>query len=131
MPDRTDTPGRPGGLARILNGIERAGNALPHPTLLFAWMALGVMVLSTITALLGVSAIHPVSGDTINAVNLISGDGIRRILAETVDNFTGFAPLGTVLVTMLGIGIAERSGLIDVLLRRLVLAAPQLSLIHI
>ena len=128
MPDRTDTPGRPGGLARILNGIERAGNALPHPTLLFAWMALGVMVLSAITALLGVSAIHPVSGDTINAVNLISGDGIRRILAETVDNFTGFAPLGTVLVTMLGIGIAERSGLIDVLLRRLVLAAPQRSL---
>ena len=128
MPDRTDTPDRPGGLARILNGIERAGNALPHPTLLFAWMALGVMVLSAITALLGVSAIHPVSGDTINAVNLISGDGIRRVLAETVDNFTGFAPLGTVLVTMLGIGIAERSGLIDVLLRRLVLAAPQRSL---
>lgn len=128
MPDCTDTSDRPGGLARILNGIERAGNALPHPTLLFAWMALGVMVLSAITALLGVSAIHPVSGDTIHAVNLISGDGIRRILAETVNNFTGFAPLGTVLVTMLGIGIAERSGLIDVLLRRLVLTAPQRSL---
>ncbi len=115
-------------LARMLNGIERVGNRLPHPTLLFAWMALGVLVLSALTELLGLSAIHPVSGETIHAVNLISGDGIRRILAETVDNFTGFAPLGTVLVTMLGIGIAERSGLIDVLLRRLVLAAPPRAL---
>jgi len=117
----TETPGR---LARILNGIEAAGNRLPHPALLFAWMALGVLVASAITAMFGVGAVHPVTGEYIPAVNLLSGEGLRRILAETVTNFTGFAPLGTVLVAMLGIGIAERSGLLDVLLRRLVLAAP-------
>jgi aminobenzoyl-glutamate transport protein len=115
------TPGR---LTGILNRIERLGNRLPHPALLFAWMAFAVLVLSALASLVGVSAIHPVTGETITAVNLVSGDGLRRILAETVDNFTGFAPLGTVLVAMLGIGIAERSGLIDTLLRRLVLAAP-------
>ncbi|MDZ7825308.1 MAG: AbgT family transporter [Gammaproteobacteria bacterium] len=119
----TDTVA-PGRLGRILNGIEVLGNRLPHPTLLFAWMALGVLVLSAIAAALGVSAVHPVSGETLQAVNLISGEGLRRILAGTVENFTGFAPLGTVLVAMLGIGIAERSGLIDALLRRVVAPLP-------
>jgi len=117
----TATPGR---LGRILNAIEVAGNRLPHPALLFGWMALGVLILSAIAALFGASAVHPVTSERIEAVNLLSGEGIRRILAGTVTNFTGFAPLGTVLVAMLGIGIAERSGLLDVLLRRLVLAAP-------
>jgi len=117
----TATPGR---LGRILNAIEVAGNRLPHPALLFGWMALGVLILSALAALLGVSAIHPVTTERIEVVNLLSGEGLRRILEGTVTNFTGFAPLGTVLVAMLGIGIAERSGLLDVLLRRLVLAAP-------
>ncbi|TVS16035.1 MAG: AbgT family transporter [Gammaproteobacteria bacterium] len=119
----TDTAA-PGRLGRILNAIEVAGNRLPHPALLFAWMALGVLVISAICALFGVGAVHPVTQERIDTVNLLSGEGLRRILAGTVTNFTGFAPLGTVLVAMLGIGIAERSGLLGVLLRRLVLAAP-------
>lgn len=128
-PDSTAVKTAPGGaaggrLGRILNGIEVVGNRLPHPTLLFAWMALGVLVLSAITALFGLSAVHPVTGERIEAINLLSGDGLRRILSGTVTNFTSFAPLGTVLVAMLGIGIAERSGLIDALLRRVVAAAP-------
>lgn len=118
------TSSRPGLLDRILNGIEAAGNRLPHPALLFAWMAVAVLILSAICAALGVSALHPVSGERIEAVNLLSAEGIRQILENTVGNFTGFAPLGTVLVAMLGIGIAERSGLLGALLRRLVLAAP-------
>lgn len=121
---RDGSGGADGRLARILNGIERAGNRLPDPTLLFAYMAFGVLAVSAIAALAGLSAVHPVSGARLEAVNLLSGDGLRRILSGAVGNFTGFAPLGTVLVAMLGIGIAERSGLMDALLRRLVAAAP-------
>jgi aminobenzoyl-glutamate transport protein len=128
MTDEIEGDTAPGRLGRILNGIERLGNRLPHPALLFAWMALGVLVLSAAASFGGLSAIHPVTGETISAVNLFSGEGLRRIVSGTVSNFTGFAPLGTVLVAMLGIGIAERSGLIDALLRRLVLAAPQRAL---
>ena len=124
MTEGIEDTAAPGRLARVLDGIERIGNRLPHPALLFAWMAIGVLVLSFLAALAGVSAVHPVTGETITAVNLLSGDGLRRVLSGTVANFTGFAPLGTVLVAMLGIGVAERSGLIDALLRRLVLAAP-------
>ena len=112
------------GLDRVLSGIENLGNRLPHPALLFLWMGVGVLVLSLIASLLGASALHPVSGETITVVNLISGDGLRRILSGTVSNFTGFAPLGTVLVAMLGIGVAERAGLLDAILRRMVAAAP-------
>ena len=119
------------GVAGILNRIERLGNSLPHPATLFAALALGVVLLSSLAGALGWSAIHPITGAEVKAVSLLDGPGIRRMLEGTVKNFTNFAPLGTVLVAMLGLGIAERSGLLGALLARLVQAArpSQLSLL--
>lgn len=111
-------------LQRSLDWTERAGNALPHPATLFALFALGALLLSGLGYLLGWEAIHPASGEVVRIVNLLSHDGIHRILLEMVDNFTGFAPLGIVLVAMLGIGIAEQSGIIHAFIRLLVLNAP-------
>jgi len=110
---------------KILSVIERAGNALPHPATLFGIFALLVVVLSGVFTWMGVSAVNPATGDVITPVNLMSKSGLHRILTEMLDNFTGFAPLGTVLVAMLGIGVAERSGLIGAGLRLLVLSAPE------
>ncbi len=112
-------------LPRALTWIERAGNALPHPGTLFALMAAGVVVLSGVAAHFGLSAVHPGTGETIEVVSLLSVSGLHRILTEMVDNFTGFAPLGTVFVAMLGIGIAESSGFLAAFLRLLVLSAPR------
>ena len=112
-------------LDRSLGFIERAGNALPHPGTLFALMALLVVLASGLFASLDLSVIHPGTGETIRAVNLLSLEGLHRILTSMVTNFTGFAPLGTVLVAMLGIGIAEASGVIGASLRLLVLSAPR------
>jgi aminobenzoyl-glutamate transport protein len=67
-------------------------------------MALAVVVVSGIAARLELSAIHPGNGEVIEVVSLLSIPGLHRILTEMVDNFTGFAPLGTVFVAMLGIG---------------------------
>ena len=108
-------------LQKMLNWTERAGNALPHPGTLFALFALATLVLSAIGASLGWEVIHPGTKELIQPVNLLSHDGIHRILLEMVDNFTGFAPLGIVMVAMLGIGIAEQSGLISAIIRLLVL----------
>lgn len=58
-------------------------------------------------------------------INLLSRDGVHRILTEMVDNFTGFAPLGIVIVAMLGIGLAENSGLIAVVIKSLVIYSPE------
>ena len=111
-------------LQRMLDWTERAGNALPHPATLFALFALAALLLSGLGHLLGWEAIHPATGEVVKTVNLLSHDGIHRILLDMVTNFTGFAPLGIVLVAMLGIGIAEKSGLIDAFIRLLVLNAP-------
>jgi len=111
-------------LQRMLDWTERAGNALPHPATLFALFALAALLLSGLGHLLGWEAIHPDTGEVVRIVNLLSHDGIHRILLELVTNFTSFAPLGIVLVAMLGIGIAEQSGLIHAFIRLLVLNAP-------
>ncbi len=106
-----------------LDRVEVLGNRVPHPTLLFVYLSVLVIALSCLFALTGLSASHPVSGETVTVLNLVSREGLQRILTEAVGNFTGFAPVGTVLVAMLGIGIAEKSGLLDTLLRGLVTAA--------
>ncbi len=109
---------------RFLKIIERVGNALPHPATLFAILAVLVLILSWVTSLFDLSVIHPGTKETIVPVNLINAEGLHMVLTKMVVNFTGFAPLGTVLVAMLGIGIAESSGLIGSALRLLVLKAP-------
>ena len=108
----------------FLGTIERVGNALPHPATIFAILGGVVIIASGLAAAAGLEAIHPGTGDTIRPVSLLTLDGLHRILTEMVTNFTGFAPLGTVLVAMLGIGVMEASGLIAAALRLLVLSAP-------
>lgn len=107
-------------LLRLLNRIEHAGNRLPHPATLFIWFSLLILTLSWLLSWLNVQAQHPVLNQTVQVNNLISQHGLHRILTQTVSNFTQFAPVGTVLIAMLGLGIAEKSGLLSALLKRLV-----------
>ncbi|MCY4120075.1 MAG: AbgT family transporter, partial [Acidobacteria bacterium] len=109
----------------FLTAVERGGNALPHPGTLFAILAGVIIVVSGIAARTGLEAIHPGTGETIQPISLLTVAGLHRILVEMVTNFTSFAPLGTVLVSMLGIGEMEASGLIAAVLRLLVLSAPK------
>ncbi len=117
-------PGKLSLFSRFLNRLEWAGNKLPHPVILFASFAMAVVVLSWLVSLTGAQAIHPGTGEMVSAVSLLSGNGLRYIMTSLVENFTNFAPLGTVLVALLGIGIAEGSGLIGSVLRLMVLSAP-------
>jgi aminobenzoyl-glutamate transport protein len=110
---------------RFLDIVERVGNALPDPTTLFALSALAVIVLSGIAAQFDLSVAHPTTGEVIEPVSLLSVEGLHRILTGLVTNFTSFAPLGTVLVALIGIGVAEVSGLIGAVMRLLVLKSPR------
>jgi aminobenzoyl-glutamate transport protein len=112
-------------LDKFLNLIERVGNALPHPATLFAIFAFAIVVISGIVSAFHLEVTHPATGEVIKPVSLLNVEGLHRILVTMVTNFTSFAPLGTVLVAMLGIGVAESSGLIGSGLRLLVLKAPQ------
>ena len=91
----------------FLNGVERVGNILPHPALLFGIFAVIVLLLSSLFSWIDVTATHPSEGYEIEIINLLSVKGLRLILTEMVNNFTGFAPMGIVVVAMLGIGLAE------------------------
>ena len=110
---------------RFLSFVERAGNLLPHPATLFAGFAALVVLLSWVAAQFDLSVTHPGTGAVVTPFNLVSAEGLHMILTKMVTNFTGFAPLGTVLVALLGIGIAEGSGLIAAALRAVVLASPK------
>jgi aminobenzoyl-glutamate transport protein len=116
-------------LYRFLDSVERLGNALPHPAIMFLYLTFVVMILSGIVSSLGIQVAHPVTGEIITSVNLFSAAGIRHLLTELVKNFTAFAPLGTVLVVMLGFSLAEKSGLLSTLLRLLVLRSPRALLV--
>ncbi len=116
---------RPSLIARFLSTVEMIGNALPHPATLFALFAFSLILASWFAAKLGLSAVNPKTGIEVLPINLISREGLHWILESTIENYTGFAPLGTVLVAMLGIGVAEKSGLIGSCLRLLVHSAPR------
>lgn len=110
---------------RLLNVVERAGNLLPHPASLFVILSLLVIAVSAAGAALNFEAVHPGTKETVRAVSLLTVEGLHRIVTQMVTNFTSFAPLGTVLVAMLGIAVAEGSGLIAAALKLLVLASPR------
>ena len=122
-----------GALQRFLDIVERGGNALPHPIIMFFYFAMGTIVLSSLLSMLGVSvtydAMDRVTGElaptTVTIQNLLTADGIRFIFTNAISAFTGHAALGTILVAMLGVGVAEHSGLISAMLKRMVLATPK------
>ena len=111
--------------ARVLDTIEVVGNRLPHPATLFFMMAVLVALLSWWASASGLQAIHPSTGEVIKVRSLLDADGIRWIYTNVEHNFVKFPPLGLVLVIMIGIGVAEGSGLFTVLVRQLVLGAPK------
>lgn len=111
---------------KFLDFVEWLGNKLPHPVTLFAILAVLTLGASALFSMAGVSVQHPGEGnETVTVNNLLNSDGISYIFESMTDNFINFAPLGVVLVTMLGIGVAERSGLIGAVLKGFVLSIPK------
>lgn len=122
-------------MTRFLKIVEALGNALPHPVTLFALFAAGVVVLSGILGYFDVAVADPrpegakgrADNGLIEVVSLMNADGLRLIVLNLVNNFVTFAPLGTVLVALLGVGVAERSGWLTAVIRGMVLnARPEL-----
>lgn len=159
-------PEQTGGMARVLAVIERVGNKVPHPAMLFLAMCIGVIVLSQLMAWAGVGATYEVVKppdqsvssidvggsslpvevmpsqppdasdyeivtETVKIEGLLSADGIRYLFTSFVPNFMGFTAMGIILIIMIGVGVAERSGLVAALIRRLVASTPAGALTYI
>ncbi|MGL4741699.1 MAG: AbgT family transporter [Sarcina sp.] len=117
----------------FLGFIEKVGNALPHPATIFIILCAIIIVVSHIMAEMGVSvtytgldrATNEIKEMTATVTSLLSREGIVSMFEGALKNFTSFAPLGTVLVAMLGVGVAEGTGLIGAVLRKLVISTPR------
>jgi aminobenzoyl-glutamate transport protein len=122
----------------FLGWVERVGNLLPEPTMIFVYLIGVLVILSLIGQALGWSADLPYAGETppdgatlaartitYQATSLLSADNISRFLAEMPRTMSGFAPLGLILVIMLGAAVAERSGLFSALIRASLRNAPR------
>lgn len=102
---------------RFLEKVEYVGNKIPHPTLLFLWLMGITIVLSFIFSVLNITAVNPVTGEVIEAYNLLSVKGFVKMLVTAQGNFTGVSALGMVLVCMMGVSLCEQSGLFRVALK--------------
>jgi len=108
----------------FLAWVERVGNKIPHPFILFLWLIGIIAVISLILSSLNVSVINPTTNEVIEVKNLLSGEGINHALTTMVSNFSGFAPLGLILTMTLGLGLAEEVGFMSSLMRKTMLGAP-------
>lgn len=131
-----NTPGKPppdapgessaalSALLRVLGAVERAGNKLPHPFWLFAILSAFLALISWGLATADISAVDPAGGKTVAVRSLISVDGVRSMINDAITNYATFPPLGTILVVMLGVAVADRSGLLAAMLRAGVAKVP-------
>lgn len=119
---------RRGAVTRFLDAVERVGNKLPDPAVLFLILMLAVWAISAWLANVSFSEIDPRSGDPIQIKSLLDGTSFTAFMAEMVRTFVNFAPLGVVLVAMLGLGVAEHTGFINAGLRSILAVTPKMLL---
>lgn len=108
----------------VLSVIERAGNRIPHPFVLFAWLLLIIAVVTTLLDLGGVSARVPGEDQPVPVHGLLTSSGLTWFLTSFVENLMLFPPLGNVVVMLLAIGVAERTGLLKAAVTALFSRAP-------
>jgi aminobenzoyl-glutamate transport protein len=119
-------------LQKLLDGVERVGNKVPHPAVIFFILAGLVILLSHLLYLLGTSVTfevvnpqtHKIETATATVNSLLSADGIRFMLTSMVRNFVNFGPVGIILVVMVGVGLAEQAGLMTALIKKIVQVTP-------
>ena len=126
-------------MQKILDTVERVGNSVPHPIVIFLALIALVLVLSHILYMLGATVTyqvinpdtHKVETATTAANSLLTAEGIRHIYTRLVPNLLGFSAVGLLIVAMVGVGVAEEAGLVNALIRKLVAVSPSGALVYI
>jgi len=103
----------------ILGTVERVGNKLPDPAMLFVGLLFIVWILSWLLSYVTFELVDPRTSEVLVVKNLLSGAALTEFMSVMVTNFSHFHPVGVVLVAMLGIGVAEATGFINTGLRAL------------
>ncbi|MDI6936392.1 AbgT family transporter, partial [Serratia sp. Se-PFBMAAmG] len=101
---------------KLFSWIERVGNKVPNPFLLFVYLIVVLMVATAIISGLDLAVKNPTNGELVRVNNLLSVAGIQWILPNIIKNFSGFTPLGSILALVIGAGLAEKVGLLQSLM---------------
>lgn len=112
-----ETEERSGIFVRLLRGVERIGNLLPHPFWLFIILGALIVVASAILEAFSVESENPADGELVAVQSLLTPDGFQRMITDAVENFVTFPPLGLIIIVMLGVAVAEGSGMIGAAIR--------------
>ncbi len=128
MNQTSDTLPKRSLVTRMLDTVERVGNKLPDPAVLFLLLMLAVWAFSAWMSTMSFGEIDPRTGEAIQINNLLSGTSLTGFMSQMVNTFVTFHPLGVVLVAMLGLGVAEHTGFINAGLRKLLAVTPKMLL---
>lgn len=109
---------------KLLNSIEKIGNILPEPMMIFVFLIILVMISSVVLNLANVTVESPQDGEVLEIRSLLSAEGIEYMVTSLVENFVSFQPLGIVITMMIAIGIADRAGLLEALIKTIMLSVP-------
>ena len=112
-PDRKTAPEHGSFVDRALNGIETVGNRLPDPAILFLLLLVLTWIASAVLSPIEFAETNPRTGEPLRIANQLTGTALTTFMVQLVPTFTGFAPLGVVLVALLGVGVAEKTGFIN------------------
>jgi aminobenzoyl-glutamate transport protein len=126
-------------MQRFLDGVEKVGNMVPHPVVIFLILIAIVIVLSSLLSLFGAAVTferinpetHQVETASTAIRSLLNIEGIRFIYSSLISNFMSFTAVGLMIVAMIGAGVAEESGLVTALIRKLVIVSPSWALTYI
>lgn len=129
-------------LQSCMGVIERVGNKLPSPALLFVYISVAVLILSAILGTFNVVAETELGKFPINnllgqkpievlkvtaagtAVSETYSNGLSYIIGSVIQNFMGMTALGAILIIMLSIGVMEQSGYLSIGIQSIVKATP-------
>lgn len=103
----------------IFYWVERIGNKIPNPFLLFVYLIVVLMLATAVLSWFGVVVKNPANGELVQVKNLMSVEGMQWIFPNIIRNFSGFAPLGAILALVIGAGLAEKVGLFHALMYKM------------
>lgn len=103
----------------LVKWVERVGNKLPNPFMLFLYLIAALMIITAILSIFHVTVIDPIKNEQVQVKNLLSQEGLQWLLPNIIKNFSGFLPLGSILTLMLGVGLAEKVGLLEAVIRKM------------
>jgi aminobenzoyl-glutamate transport protein len=126
-------------MQKLLDVVEKVGNKVPHPVLIFLLLCVFIVILSQLLYMTGAQVsyqvinpeTHHLDQTTTAAQSLLTGDGIRFMYTQLIPNFLGFAAIGLLVVAMVGVGVAEEAGLVNALIRKRVAVSPAWALTYI